>query len=418
MLREYTLGYVLRHPRQAPPQVRSVLAKLELCRTAALGGRTYECPRCKHRCKVYNSCVDRHCPLCSGAKRGDWLDKTAQLLLPKIDYFQVIFTLPEPLWRFASRNRRQVYTVLFHAAWAALRELLQEKLGIQPAALMVLHTWNQELEHFPHLHALVPGGGPSLDGTRWIRSKHPFHRRRRKPYLVDHEQLSRRFRNKFIAGMERLHRRGELKFSPGSLVREYEDFGNWLANLPKDWVAYIEPPPRQQADPEHVLKYLARYLTGGPISDGRLLSHENGHVTFWARSKNKKAGNRSRRVRLSGIEFTRRWALHILPKGFTKSRCYGGFSSRLRREYLSRCRTLLKLPDGEPTTTSAPEADDPPAESTPRCPHCETLLECIHSQKRASWRDIFNNYATCPVWYGTSLPSHGGVYHRPREPDG
>ena len=407
----------MRHPRQAPPQVRSVLGKLELCRTAALGGRTYECPRCKHECQVYNSCVDRHCPLCSGAKRGDWLDKTAQLLLPKIHYFQVIFTLPEPLWRFAAKNRRQVYTLLFHAAWAALRELLQEKLGIEPAALMVLHTWNQELEHFPHIHALVPGGGPSADGTRWIHSKHPFHRRRRKPYLVDHEELSGRFRKRFIAGMERLHRRGELKFGPLSMVCDYDDFVNWLANLPEDWVAYIEPPPQQHSDPKHVLKYLARYLTGGPISDRRLITHEDGQVTFWARSKNKMAGNPSRPFPLPGIEFTRRWALHILPKGFTKSRCYGGFSSRLRRDYLSRCRALLKLTDSEPATTPPPGADEPRPESTPKCPHCETPLECIRTSRRASWRDIFNDFATCPVWYGLSLPSNGRVHH-PREPDG
>ena len=395
-----------------------MLAKLELCRTKALGGRTYECPRCQHECQVYNSCTDRHCPLCSGAKRADWLDKTSPLLLPKIHYFQVIFTLPEPLWPFAAKNRRQVYTLLFRAAWAALRELLQEKQGIEPAALMVLHTWNQELEHFPHVHALVPGGGPSADGTRWIHSKHPFHRRRRKPYLVDHEQLSRRFRDKFIAGMDRLRRRGELKFGPLSIVRRYDDFVNWLTNLPEDWVAYIQPPPRQQADPKQVLKYLARYLTGGPISDRRLISHEKGQVTFWARSKNKKAGNPSRPFTLPGKEFTRRWALHILPKGFTKSRCYGGFSSRLRREYVSRCRELLKLPDGEPATTSPVEADAPPPESTPKCPHCETPLECIRASKRASWRDIFDNFATCPVWYGFSLPWNGAVDPRPREPDG
>jgi len=110
--------------------------------------------------------------------------------------------------------------------------------------------------------------------------------------------------------------------------------------------------------------------------------------------------------------------LHILPKGFTKSRCYGGFSSRLRRDYLSRCRALLKLTDGEPAKTPPLEADEPPPESTTKCSHCETPLECIRTSKRASWRDIFDNFATCPVWYGLSLPSDGRFYPRPREPDG
>jgi hypothetical protein len=308
---------------------------------------------------------------------------------------------------------------MFRTAWAALGELLREEQGIEPAALMVLHTWNQELDHHSHLHAVVPGGGPSLKGKRFRHTRHPLHRRRRKRYLVDNQELGRRFRDKFIAGMKRLHRRGELKLGPLSLVRQYEDFAAWADTLAAgDWNVYIQPPPSARSDPEDVLKYLARYLTGGPISDRRLIAHENDEVTFWARSRDKKAGNPSRPFSLSGPEFVRRWALHILPKGFTKSRHYGGFSGRLRRDYLSRCRALLKLTDGEPATTPPPEPGESPPESTPKCPHCETPLECIHATRRASWRDIFNNFATCPVWYGFSLPSRGRVHPRPREPDG
>ena len=119
-----------------------------------MGGHTYECPQCQHRCQVYNSCIDRHCPLCSGGRRADWLDKTSELLLPNIDYFQVVFTLPDDLWPLMLGNRRPTYRLLFHAAWEALREVLREELGCEPAALMVLHTWNQRLDHYPHLHAL------------------------------------------------------------------------------------------------------------------------------------------------------------------------------------------------------------------------------------------------------------------------
>ncbi|MBL7041057.1 MAG: transposase [Pirellulaceae bacterium] len=167
-----------------------------------------------------------------------------------------------------------------------------------------------------------------------------------------------------------------------------------------------------------MLKYLARYLTGGPISDRRLISHADGEVTFWARSKNKKAGNPSRPFTLRGTEFTRRWALHILPKGITKSRCYGGFSSRVRREYLSRCRMLLTLTDGELGTTSPAEADEPPPEFRRSCPHCDTPLKCIRASKRPSWRDLFNNWATCPAWYGYYAGCHRALHHGPREPDG
>jgi hypothetical protein len=155
LLRQYTPAYLDRFGRQAVPQVQSVLAKLALCRTSALGGHTYECPQCQHRCQVYNSCLDRHCPLCGGGRRADWLDKTSELLLTKIDYFQVVFTLPDDLWPLMLGNRRPTYRLLFHAAWEALGEVLREELGCEPAALMVLHTWNQRLEHYPHLHALV-----------------------------------------------------------------------------------------------------------------------------------------------------------------------------------------------------------------------------------------------------------------------
>ena len=266
LLRQYTPAYLAAYGEQAVPQVQSVLAKLSLCRTAALGGHVYECPQCQHRCPVYNSCLDRHCPLCSGGRRADWLTKTAELLLPKIDYFQVVFTLPEQLSALMLGNRRATYRLLFHAAWAALREVLREELGCEPAALMVLHTWNQRLEHYPHLHALVPGGGPSLDGQRWVRSRHRHHHRRDKPYLVDNRLLSQRFRDKFLAGLTRLHRDGQLKLQgTWSHLQEPAAFAAWLQTFRDcDWVVYIEPPPTAQAQPEQVLKYLARYLTGRP----------------------------------------------------------------------------------------------------------------------------------------------------------
>ena len=189
VLREHAGRFVAQHSRQAAPQVQSTLAKLSLCRTAALGGRTLRCTSCDHRRVVYNSCGDRHCPTCRGARRAEWVERAGELLLPGVNCFQVVFTLPQQLSALALGNRKAIYNLLFTAAWRALRETIEQQCGYRSAALFVLHTWNQRLEHHPHLHALVPGGGPSLDGSRWINSRHPTHRWRSKPYLVDNHRL-------------------------------------------------------------------------------------------------------------------------------------------------------------------------------------------------------------------------------------
>lgn len=298
-------------------------------------------------------------------------------------------------------NRRATYRLLFHAAWQALREVLREEVGCQPAALMVLHTWNQRLEHYPHLHALVPGGGPSRDGQQWVRSRHPQHQRRNKPYLVDNRLLGERFREAFLAGLVKLHRRGELKLDhQWSRLRESAAFAAWLkTSCDGDWVVYIEPPPTENANPEHVLKYLARYLTGGPISDHRLIEHHEDEVTFWARGQDKQRGNPLEPYTLTGAEFTRRWALHILPKGFVKSRSFGGFSCRHRKAYLDRCRELLGCgaPESEPAEAPGEEPADEP-KPTRACPKCQTPMECISRVERPGWNRVFNG-PDRPCWY-------------------
>jgi hypothetical protein len=401
LLREYTPAYLERFGTQAVPQVQSVLAKLALCRTAALGGHTYECPQCHHRCQVYNSCRDRHCPLCSGGRRADWLDKTAELILPGITYFQVVFTLPEELKPLMLGHRRSTYRLLFHAAWEALRDVLQVEQDCEPAALLVLHTWDQRLNHHPHIHAVVPGGGPSRDGERWVETGRRPRRGCDKPYLVDHRVLSGRFRDKFLAGLKGLHRNGQLKLTgPWAHLEDSAAFAGWLQPLAEcDWVVFIEPPPSADAKPTQVLKYLARYLSGGPISDGRLLAHEDGKVTFWARGRDKQAGNQREPCTLWGDEFTQRWARHILPKGFVKSRCFGGFSCRNRQAYLDRCRQLLDAQRASPAPAE-PSAGDVQDETpfTPSCPYCQTPMECVSRGPRVSWRTVLGG-PDCPSWY-------------------
>lgn len=370
-------------------QAKNVLSRILLCRTATLKGRRYKCPECHSECNVYNSCVDRHCPQCGGARRADWLEKTQELVLPKVNYFQVVFTLPSELSGLILGNRQALYDLLFQAAWRALNETLREAGQFQPAAQLVLHTWNQRLGHHPHIHALVPGGGPSLDGQRWINSRHPTQPRRRKPFLVDNVQLGRSFRKCYVDGLRRLVCKGKLRLDGEWFhLQDPTQREAWLDELTAtDWNVFVEGPPHGESRPTDVLKYLARYMTGGPISDRRLISDEDGIVTFWARSKDKGKGNRSEEFPLKGTEFVRRWTMHILPKGYTRSRSYGGYHGTKRGDYLGRCRELLGIANDD-TASTDDQLDDREA-SGPTCPHCEIAMLCIGQQSRPSWKKVF-----------------------------
>jgi hypothetical protein len=420
LLRQYVADYVAQHPGQAAPQVQSTLAKLSLCRTAALGGRRYRCGACESECTVYNSCGDRHCPQCSGAKRSDWLASTAGLLLPGIDYFQVVFTIPDKLSALTLGNRRALYDLLFAAAWQSLREVIDEEQGFEAAAAMVLHTWNQQLEPHVHVHAVVPGGGPSLRGARrWITSHRRDVPRSVAPYLVNADELRRRFRETFLTGLRRLHRQGALKLEgEWSFLHSTVEFEAWLQPMEQvNWVTYIQPPPGRDAAPEHVLKYLARYLTGGPISDRRLISNTQGDVTFWARTGSAPGGDRTDRqpCKLPGREFVRRWSLHILPKGFVKTRRFGGYSNRQSQRYRAASADLLPASGGQPATVEPGrklqdraalrdaepiKAEEcPAAEPTePSCPRCGERMQCRAARDRDGWFLVMHSLHR-PRWY-------------------
>ncbi len=238
----------------------------------------------------------------------------------------------------------------------------------------------------------MPGGGPSLGGSQWIVTRHPTELDRRKPYLTDNIELGRLFRKKFADGLRRLVRADKLKLQDEwAKLRDRQKLEAWLETITEsDWNVFIEGPPHGKSRPEHVLKYLARYLTGGPISDRRVTGDEQGRVTFWARSKDKSQGNRSRPFSLSGKEFVRRWAMYILPKGYTRSRCFGGYHGRKRAVYLASCRALLArlLPAAADSVTrpSEPPITEP---SSLMCPRCDVPLRCIEQQRRPSWKLIF-----------------------------
>ena len=262
-----------------------------------------------------------------------------------------------------------------------------------------------------------------MDNQRWVTSRHPT-QRRRKPYLTDNKDLGREFRKQYIRGLRRLIRSGKLRIeAEWSFLRDPVKREAWLDELEATaWNVFIEGPPHGQSRPEHVVKYLARYISGGPIADRRLISDQAGKVTFWARAKdNRQSSNRKssmdprsvnasqrgpnsqphshhRRKRyrmnkpepftLRGHEFVRRWSMHILPKGYTRSRSYGGYHGSKRKTYLARCQELLDVvPDSKEVAIQPPIEE--PESSLPKCERCEIPMHCIAAADRPSWREIF-----------------------------
>ncbi len=248
--------------------MQSVLAKLSLCRTRALGGKTYQCDDCSEVTEVFHSCGDRHCPQCSGCKRYDFAERAEQLILPDVIYYQTVLTLPGNLSELSLANREVMADLLFMSSAKSLRKTVRSQQGYDPASMMVLHTWNQKLEPHWHVHALVPGGGPSLTGDQWKSAQSPAGAVNSDDYyLVDAISLRETFRKFAIAHLRRLYKQGKLKlggkFAYLQDEQAWEAFCDELAAL--DWVCFIQPPPTANCSTDQVVRYLARYLTGGPL---------------------------------------------------------------------------------------------------------------------------------------------------------
>ncbi len=316
-----------------------------------------------------------------------------------MDYYQVVFTIPDKLSSLTLGNRRVMFNLLFRSAWRALQQVVQDEQQFEAAAAMMLHTWNQKLESHVHVHAFVPGGGPSLqDPKKWITSHPPAHETQNRFWLVDADELRVAFRTIFLNGLRRLHVRGELRLDGEcAFLRDASAFEAWLMPLESvKWATHIQAPPKSSS-PENVLKYLARYMTGGPISDRRLVRHENGMVTFSARTGTTAGGSdETEEVVVPGTEFVRRWAMHILPKGYTKTRRYGGYSNYHRKRYMAECRELLSISETSADDLSTAVADDAPAEH--RCPQCESLMVCTSRRNRPGWAVVMIGSAR-PIWY-------------------
>jgi hypothetical protein len=281
----------------------------------------------------YHSCGNRHCPSCGGAKRAAWLEKRRAELLA-VPYFHVVFTLPHELSALALGNRKALYSLLFDAAAQTLLQVAAEpkRLGARIGALTVLHTWGQQLEHHPHVHAVVPGGGLSADGATWIACRPNF--------FVPVKVLGRVFRGKFLEGLRRAYDTGQLQFAGStSDLAEAAPWRIFVTSLyAKDWVVYAKKP---FGGPEQVLKYLTGYTHRVALSNRRLVKLDNGHVTLTY--KDYADGCRHKRLTLETVEFLRRFALHIVPKGFVRVRHYGLLAHRGRGARLAKCRALLAV---------------------------------------------------------------------------
>src|ERR1700680_1919737 len=336
------------------PQLQALRA-IRNCRTAALGGHLQQCDRCGHRVILYNSCRHRHCPKCQATARARWLEQRESELLP-VPYFHVVFTLPKQIGYLALQNARTIYNILFRAAAQTLLETAADPrlLGASIGLLAVLHTWGQNLHLHPHLHCVVPGGGISPDGARWVGCK-------KKSFFLPVKVLSSRFRNLFLMYLRNASQAGRLKFygEMAGLARPaaFEALCRQARRI--KWVVFVKPP---FGGPEQVLKYLARYTHRVAISNRRLLSMEDGRVAF--EYKDYADGNQTKVMTLEATEFIRRFLLHILPRGFVRIRQFGFLANRARGKKLALCRALLNaIPPATSRTTERQAAK--------RCPACK-----------------------------------------------
>lgn len=348
VFRRYGEAYRDRHGASMSTAQRRVMTAIEVCRTAALGGHLERCDQCGHERNSFNSCRDRHCPKCQALARAQWIeDRQSELL--DCPYFHVVFTVPEEIAAIAYQNKQLVYGILFQATAETLKTIAADPkhLGADIGFFAVLHSWGQNLVHHPHLHCVVPGGGPSPDGKRWIACKPNF--------FLPVRVLSRLFRRRFLESLQKAFDSGKLRFS-GSLepLRKPSAFARQMARAKSSqWVVYAKPP---FAGPQQVLDYVGRYTHRVAISNNRLVDIENDQVQFqW---KDYRDRSQVKTMSLSAGEFIRRFLIHVLPEGFQRIRYYGFLGNRHRQQKLALCRRLLGMPNPEQQTGASPPAKD------------------------------------------------------------
>jgi hypothetical protein len=346
-----------------------IMSAIEHCRTAAMGGHVEACNDCGHWRISYNSCRNRHCPKCQGAAARTWLAEREADLLP-VGYFHVVFTLPAEVAAIAFYNKALIYDLLFRIASQTMLTIAGDPrhLGARIGITAVLHTWGSALTHHPHIHMIVPGGGISPDGERWISARPAF--------LLPVRVLGALFRRLFLTQLMALHQQGRLAFF-GSMtsLADRRSFLRYLSPVRKKrWVVYAKPP---FAGPEAVLAYLSRYTHRVAISNSRLLGFDPNGVTFRYKDYRRNGSDRQQVMTLGADEFIRRFLMHNLPKGFHRIRHYGLLAAATRKAHLERARQLLTV--APPAPADLAEIPDP---QWP-CRHCGGHMIIIETFERA-----------------------------------
>jgi hypothetical protein len=354
-----------------------VMSAIESCRTAALGGHVACCEKCSHTQISYNSCRNRHCPKCQGAAAKEWLAEREAELLP-VPYYHVVFTLPAAIADIAYQNKAVIYDLLFRTSVETLITIAAdpEHLGARIGVLSVLHTWGSALTHHPHVHMIVPGGGISLDGNKWVSCRPGF--------FLPVRVLSRLFRRLFLEKLAAAHKTGELQFfNDHAALADPQVFAAFLAPLRNcEWVVYSKRP---FGGPKAVLAYLARYTHRVAISNRRLIAFDEKGVTFKWKDYRIEGRARYKVMTLATHEFIRRFLIHVLPGGFHRIRHYGLFANGSRADNIARARQLLNVPASQTQSAdaNAANADEPPTLSHP-CPCCGGRMIIIETFERGS----------------------------------
>jgi hypothetical protein len=340
---------------------RRVMTAIEICRTAALGGHVEHCQDCAHTRIAYNSCRNRHCPKCQCRAAEAWLAAREAEVLP-VPYFHFVFALPAVIGAMAYQNKAKIYGLLFKVASETLITIAADRkhLGAQIGVIAVLHSWGQNLQHHPHLHCVVPGGGISSDGTRWVACRPGF--------FLPVRVLSRLFRRLFLEGLTAAFEAGELQFFADLIhLNQAKAFAATLKPArTAEWVVYAK---RTFAGSEQLLAYLARYTHRVAITNNRLLDIDEAHVSFRWKKARQGGGHKSKVMRIEIAEFMRRFLLHVLPNGFHRIRHYGLLANGHRADKLALCRSLLALPsvpadrrNDEDDNSGSPKHELPPCQ--------------------------------------------------------
>jgi hypothetical protein len=340
-----------------------VMSAIERCRTAALGGHVRACENCDHRVIAFNSCRDRHCPKCQGAAARTWLAEREAELLP-VGYFHLVFTLPKPIADIAYQNKRVIYDLLFKASAEAMLTIAADKkhLGARIGFTSVLHSWGSAMTHHPHIHMIVPGGGLSMDGTRWVPCRPNF--------FLPVRVLSRLFRGLILQGLKQAHTDGRLRFfNDHQALADKAAFHAYLKPLYRtDFAVHAKEP---FAGPKAVLAYLSRYTHRVAISNRRLISIDDKTVTFTWKDYRAEGADRYKTMNLPIHEFIRRFLIHVFPKRFHRIRHYGLLANGHRADNVALARRLLAAQDDRPVPdVKTGEVANEPRESELACPAC------------------------------------------------